>query len=40
MIKQNKLDFSKEGIQTALLSEKSLSKECLTKDEGEAWKDL
>lgn len=35
-----KLDFSKEGIQTALLSEKSLAKEWLVKEEDEAWKNL
>ena len=34
------LNFSKEGIQTALLSEKSLAKEWLTKEEDEAWKNL
>jgi AbrB family looped-hinge helix DNA binding protein len=35
-----KLDFSKEGILTALASEKVLAKEWLTKEEDEAWKNL
>ncbi len=35
-----RLDFGKEGIQTALLSEKSLAKEWLTEEEDEAWKNL
>ena len=40
-IKQvNKLDLSKESIQIALLSEKSLAKEWVTKEEDEAWKNL
>ena len=37
--KIKKLDL-KEGIITALLSEKSLAKEWNTKEEDEAWKDL
>jgi len=35
-----KLDFTKEGIRTAVLSEKSLAKIWLTKKEDEAWKNL
>ncbi len=35
-----KLDISKEGIQTALLSEKSLAKDWATKEEDEAWRNL
>jgi AbrB family looped-hinge helix DNA binding protein len=35
-----KLDFTKEGILTALASEKVLAKEWLTKEEDEAWKNL
>ncbi|MBN2052512.1 AbrB/MazE/SpoVT family DNA-binding domain-containing protein [Candidatus Woesearchaeota archaeon] len=37
---RKKLDFTKEGIQTAVLSEKSLAKIWLTKEEDEAWKNL
>jgi len=37
---RKKLDFSKEGIQTAILSERSLAKIWLTKKEDEAWKNL
>jgi len=35
-----KLDFTKEGILTALASERSLAKIWLTKEEDEAWKNL
>jgi AbrB family looped-hinge helix DNA binding protein len=35
-----KLDFTKEGILTALASEKVLAKDWLTKEEDEAWKNL
>ena len=35
-----KLDFTKEGIQSAILSERSLAKIWLTKEEDEAWKNL
>jgi AbrB family looped-hinge helix DNA binding protein len=37
---RKKLDFTKEGIQTAVLSERSLAKIWLTKEEDEAWKNL
>jgi AbrB family looped-hinge helix DNA binding protein len=33
-------DLKKEGIQTALLSEKILAKEWLTKEEDQTWKNL
>ncbi len=35
-----KLDLSKEGVITALLSEKSLAKDWNKKEEDEAWKNL
>lgn len=38
--KIKQLDWTKEQIQTILLSEKSLAKEWLTKEEDEAWKNL
>lgn len=34
------LDISKPGVQTAIMSEKSLAREWLTPKEDEAWKDL
>jgi hypothetical protein len=34
------MDFSKEGILTALASEKALAKDWLSKEEDEAWKNL
>jgi AbrB family looped-hinge helix DNA binding protein len=35
-----RMDFSKEGILTALASEKALAKDWLSKEEDEAWKNL
>ncbi|MBU1199548.1 MAG: AbrB/MazE/SpoVT family DNA-binding domain-containing protein [Nanoarchaeota archaeon] len=35
-----RLDFSKEGIKTALASEKALAKDWLSKKEDKAWKNL
>ena len=35
-----KKSFEKEGVQTALASERSLAKEWLKPEEDEAWKDL
>jgi AbrB family looped-hinge helix DNA binding protein len=35
-----RLDFSKEGMLTALASEKALAKDWLSKEEDEAWKNL
>ena len=35
-----KMDFTKEGILTALASEKVLAKDWLSKEEEQAWKDL